>query len=346
MMNRRRFYRQLALAAAATTTLGFRTTTTERAAARLRRPPLLRAGDTVGLIAPGSAVGDLALQRAVNNLESLDLRVKLGAFVAEERGYLAGTDEQRLADLYAMFADPGVQGIWCVRGGYGCTRLLPRIDFRLIRKNPKVLVGYSDITALHVAIQQETGLMTFHGPVGTSEFTDYTRDYLRRAIFAEAATRPLTIPLSPENMAKTEPGYRLEVIRPGMASGPLIGGNLSLLTAMVGTDYEPQVKGKILFIEEVGEKPYRIDRMLTQLRQALPLEKAAGIALGIFNDCQPDEDDQSLTLMETLKDRLGDLNIPVVYGLSFGHIANMCTLPVGAPARLDAQRGLLTLTGG
>lgn len=344
MMNRRRFYRQLALTAAATAALGFRPVAEKTTAtARLRRPPLLREGDTIGLIAPGSPVGDLALQRAVNNIESLGLKVKLGAFVSMERGYLAGTDEQRLADIYAMFADPGIQGVWCVRGGYGCMRLLPRLDFRLIRKNPKVFIGYSDITALHLAIQQETGLMTFHGPVGTSEYTDYTRQYLRKVLFAGEASRPLTIPLSPENIANPEPGYRLEVIRPGLASGPLVGGNLSLLSAMVGTAHEPQVKGRILFMEEVGEKPYRIDRMLTQLRQALPLEKAAGIALGIFNDCQPDEDDLSLTLMETLKDRLGDLNIPVVYGLSFGHIANMCTLPVGAPARLDAARGLLTL---
>ena len=306
---------------------------------RTLRPPRLKKGDTVGLISPGSFVPDEGLQKAVARLEDFGLKVKPGANIRAERGYTAGTDEQRLSDLHAMFSDPGVSAVWCVRGGYGCSRLLPAIDYRLIRSNPKILIGYSDITALLQAIHSRTGLVGFHGPLGVSEFDAYSADHLHGVLMEGRV--PYTIAAAPPEEADPLPApYSL--VR-GTATGQLAGGNLSLLAAMAGTDYSPDFSGKIAFIEEVGEKPYRIDRMLTQLRQACHLDKAAGIALGVFNDCEPQEGDRSLSLKETLADRLGGLGIPVVYGLTFGHISRNCVLPVGIRSVLDTEQRTITL---
>ena len=337
-MHRRTFHRNLLAGLLSWPLFGFRQKA-ERSP-DLLRPKRLQPGDTIGLITPGSYLSDEGLGRAVRNLESLGFRVKLGEHISAENGFVAGTDEQRLADLHAMFADREVAGIWCARGGYGCTRLLPFIDYDLIRDHPKALIGYSDITALHVAIHQRTGLVTFHGPVGASELTDYTRDQFEAVLMEGRA--PYTIELSEDNLAKEADAYQPMVLNPGKARGVLTGGNLSLLAALCGTPDEPNFAGKLVFMEEIGEKPYRIDRMLTQLRQAAGIGAAAGIALGIFAGCEAGPDDRSLTLLETLQDRLGDLGIPVVYGLSFGHIEHMCTLPVGLPAELDT--GTLTLT--
>ncbi len=294
-----------------------------------RRPVLparLRVGDTVGLITPGSFLDDAGLEKAVTQVQGLGLRVKPGQYVRAERGFLAGTDSERLADLHAMFADREVKAIWCGRGGYGCGRLLPLIDLELIRKNPKVLIGYSDITALLNYISRETGLVTYHGPVASSAFPPYTQEGILNAVMEGRTLQP--IELSDATIDRF-------VIRPGMASGRLWGGNLSLLAAAAGTDYAPPIRDSLLFIEEIGEKPYRIDRMLTQLRQAWKLEEAAGIMLGTFADCEADAADRSLTLKETLIDRLGDLDLPVAYGFPIGHIDDMCTLPVGLTASMD-----------
>ena len=307
------------------------------------RPQLLAKGQTVGLITPGSYISDDGLETAVSNLENLGLNVKMGSHIRAERGFTAGTDAERLADLHSMFGDPQVDAIWCARGGYGCSRLLPYIDYSLIRKNPKALIGYSDITALHNAIFQKTGLISFHGPVGSSEQTEYTMAQLEAVLFE--GRMPYQIPLSSDNQAREESAYETRTITPGLAQGTLIGGNLTLLAAMAGTGYLPSVRNKIVFLEDIGEKPYRIDRMLTTLRQAWPLQQAAGLALGIFADCEPDEDDRSLSLADTLDDRLSDLGIPVVYGLSFGHIADQCTIPVGVSATLNATEQWLRLEG-
>jgi len=300
---------------------------------RLTVPPRLRAGDTVGLVTPGSYITDAGLEKAVVILESLGLRVKRGKHLRAENGFTAGTDAERLADLHAMFADPGVRAVWCARGGYGCGRLLPQIDYKLIRRNPKILIGYSDITALAIAITKETGLVTYHGPVASSDFTDFTLGHLRGAVLAGGQYLPVTRPAAtPEGSVYA--GY---TIRAGRATGPLWGGNLSLLAASAGTDYAPPVRGSLLFIEEIGESPYRIDRMLTQLRQAWDLRRCAGIALGVFRGCEANTDDRSLTLRETLTERLGDLGVPVAYGLPIGHIPEMCTLPMGVRAELDTE---------
>ena len=302
---------------------------------KLLRPDRLRPGDTVALISPASFAEDDAVERAYRNLEALGLRVRPGQFLRNERGYHAGTREQRYTDLHAAFADPTIKGVWCVRGGVGAAQLLPFLDFKTIRRNPKVFIGYSDITALHVAIQRETGLVTFHGPVASSEFTDYTQEQVRRVLFEP---EPELLIQRPDTYPTDETGYATHTFPgPTLAEGPLTGGNLTLLAAAAGTGYEPDLKGKLLFLEDVGERVYRIDRMLTQLRQAWDLGSLNGIALGIFADCQPPEGSRSLGLIECFQDRLGDLGVPLCYGLPIGHIDDMCTLPMGVRARLDTE---------
>ncbi len=307
------------------------------------KPKRLKKGETIGLITPGSYINDEGLQKAVTNLEGLGFQVKLAKNIRAERGFIAGTDAQRLADLHNMFLDKQVAGIWCARGGYGSGRLLPTIDYRLIKNHPKVLVGFGDITALLQGIYKETGLIGFHGPVGSSHFTDYTVEYLTKVLIEPR--EQLSIALSKENkvLAQTNKVFQTTTIRGGTAKGKLVGGNLSLLAPLAGTKYQPNIKGKLLFIEEIGEAPYPIDRMLTQLRQSYPLKAAAGIILGVFRGCEKKEGSRSLSLMDTLKDRLGDLNIPVFYGVAIGHIGDNLTLPIGGKARLDADSGMITL---
>jgi muramoyltetrapeptide carboxypeptidase len=307
------------------------------------KPARLRPGDKVGLITPGSYIPERTLEKAVNNIRTLGFNPVLSQNIRAKKGYIAGTDEQRLSDLHAMFSNPDIRAVWCARGGYGCTRLLPHIDYELIRRNPKIFIGYSDITALHLAIHQMTGLICFHGPVGGSDFTEYSVGHLK-AVLVEGRS-PYTIrTIASHGTVKYPDLYTSQVLRAGKVRAPLFGGNLSLLAAMAGTPFAFDATGKLVFIEDIDEKPYRVDRMLTQLRQSAKLDKAAGFALGIFNGCVPEPGDESLTLAETIADRFGDIRRPAVYGLTFGHIANQCTLPIGLEAELDAQALTITLT--
>ena len=308
---------------------------------KLIKPKQLRAGDTIGLVTPSSSITEEKLKKAIVNMKLLGLKVKLGKNIKAINGYLAGTDEQRLEDFHRMFADDEVDGIWCIRGGYGAARILPKVNYKLIKKNPKVLIGYSDITALLHAIHQETGLICFHGPVASSDFTPYTIQHLKGVLMNSKMSHHINY--ADDNNAFTDIGYRTKVLKAGKATGKLTGGNLTLLSSLVGTDYKLKAKGKLVFIEDIGEKPYRIDRMLTQLLQGTDLEKAAGIFLGVFEDCQANEDERSLSLMETFQDRLGHLDIPIIYGLSFGHIKNHFTIPMGIEAELDTKLKSLTL---
>ena len=309
---------------------------------KIIKPKRLKVGDTLGVIAPASALSEKTVTRAIENLTNLGFKIKLGKNVRAQNGYLAGTDAERLEDLHWAFSDPEVDAVWCIRGGYGATRLLPKVDFKLIKKNPKIFIGYSDITALHVAIFQKTGLVTFHGPVGTSDYTDFTKPNVWNLLTNPTPQYQL---INAEINAKNESNlFKTEVITAGKCRGQLIGGNLSLLSAMDGTPFAlDNLKGKILFMEDIDERPYRIDRMLTQMLQSHDLSKLAGIALGIFEGCNPKTDENSLSLMDCLKDRLGNLGIPVIYGLSFGHISNQYTLPVGIEADMDTETGILTL---
>jgi muramoyltetrapeptide carboxypeptidase len=297
------------------------------------KPKRLSPGDTIGVIAPASP-GDSAVNAAgIKWLEEQGFKVQLGATVDQTLGYFSGSDALRAADINAMFASPEIDGIICLRGGYGTMRLLELLDYPNIRSHPKVFVGYSDITALHTSIGQHTGLVTFHGPMVSSDMgkglSDYTWDYFSRSI---TTTRPLgpivNPPLSPPPI----------FLVPGLTQGYLTGGNLSLIVSTLGTPYEIDTRGKILCLEEVSEAPYRIDRMLTQLRLAGKLQDAAGIIFAVCTDCEADDDDPpTFTLEEVLQDRLGDLNKPVLYHLHFGHTADKATLPLGVMAVLGNQ---------
>ena len=307
------------------------------------KPSRLKPGDTLGLIAPGSYISEDELKDSIENLEKLGYKVLYNDRILSKTGYLAGTDESRAEELNSMFADKKVNGIICARGGYGCSRILPLLDYELIKNNPKILIGYSDITALLNAIYSETGLVTFHGPVGISSFNDFSVTY-----FNEVLVHPekdLVLISAKGEDEKDNNG--IKTIVSGKAVGELVGGNLSVLNSLIGTKYDFNGEGKIIFLEEIGEEPYRIDRMLTQLIQSGKFEKAAGIAMGVFKDCEPKEKDPSsstsFSLLEVLFDRLSSFNIPVIYGLSFGHIKNKFTLPVGIKAELDTVSQTITL---
>lgn len=307
---------------------------------KIIKPKRLSQGDTVGVIAPSSGLSAEDFDKALQNLSDLGFKTKVGKYARARNGFLAGTDKERLEDLHWAFSDSEIKAVWCVRGGYGASRILPFIDYNLIGKNPKIFIGYSDITAPHLAIFQNTGLVTFHGPVGTSKPTDYTKDHVLNTL--TNPTENYKIELSEYNKSQESNLFKTEIITKGTARGELIGGNLSLLSALAGTPYAlKNLKGKILFIEDVGEQPYRIDRMLTQIRQSVDLKSLSGIALGVFEDCNP-KDKTTQTLLEVLKDRLGDLGIPVIYGLSFGHIRDQFTLPLGIKAELDTENAAIT----
>ena len=306
---------------------------------KVLKPARLSVGATIALIAPCSPPSDEKLDKALANLTTLGFKIAEGKSLRARLGYLAGSDQERLADLHWAFQDPTIDAVWCVRGGYGASRLLPNIDYKLIRKHPKPFIGYSDVTALHLAIQARTGLVTFHGPVAAADLPDNTLNHFRAIVMEGVDHHVIAAPT--EDFPGVE--YQPFTITPGNASGVLTGGNLALLSALAGTPFAPVFKEKIAFIEDVGEQPYRLDRMFTQLLQATDLSKAAGIALGVFNECQPKPDSPSLSLPDTLRDRLCSLGIPVVYGIPFGHVTYQATLPYGIRATLDASAQTLTI---
>lgn len=309
----------------------------------LIKPPRLRRGDLVGLVAPGGYTSDAAIEKAVKHIESLGFRVKQGAWLREVWGNYGGTVAARIADLHGMFRDPEVNAVWAIRGGSGCISLLNHLDYALIRANPKVLLGYSDITALHLAIRRHAGLVTFHGPVASSTPSPYSDGHLLSVLMEP---RPhYTIAMAPENAerARAEPHYAVRTVHGGVATGPLMGGNLSLVSALAGTPYAADWRSGILFIEEVNEEPYRIDRWMTQLDLAGGFDKAAALMIGICENCGPQGEGSSLTLDETLDVHLQPLHVPAVTGYSFGHIRHQFTIPLGIRARLDTQAQTLTL---
>lgn len=305
------------------------------------KPKRLRPGDTIGIIAPASP-GDPQLAAAgAGWLEEHGFTVRTGLTVDKEWGYLSGTDAERAADINAMFASADIDGIVCLRGGYGTMRLLDLLDYDTIRAHPKVFVGYSDITALHLSIGQRTGLVTFHGPMVSSDMgkglSEHTWNYFSRAV---AAPEPLGPVVNPPDLPA--PAFLV----PGKAEGFLTGGNLSLIASTLGTPYEIETRGRILCLEEVGEVPYRIDRMLTQLLLSGKLQEAEGIVVAECAGCDPAPTDESsdFTVEEVLRDRLGSLHKPVLYRVHFGHTAEKATLPLGVTALLDFQKGGLFIT--
>ncbi len=247
---------------------------------------------------------------------------------------MSGTDKERTEDLIEMFERDDVKGIVCARGGYGCARILPLLNYDLIRKNPKVLIGYSDVTALLYGLYQKAGLVAFHGPVGISTFNDYSVNSFKKVLMNPDSTNLFENSTSGDD----ENVYGVTTIVKGKEKGRLVGGNLSIMVSLIGTEYDLDYAGKIIFIEEIGEEPYRIDRMLTQMIQADKFKNAAGIMMGIFDKCESKEKNpsygKSFNLMEVLMDRLSSLKIPIVYGMSFGHVKDKFTIPFGALAEL------------
>jgi muramoyltetrapeptide carboxypeptidase len=308
------------------------------------KPRALRPGDTVALVAPASYTFDLwRLDDAAARIEALGLVAKFGKHVRGRRGFLSGTEEERLEDLHAAFEDPTVAAVFCLQGGYGTPRLLDRLDYDLIRANPKILIGYSDITGLHLAIGKKTGLVTFHGPNALGHWTERTIELMKKTLFVP---EPIGVVTNPEEKDAMNPEYRLRTVAPGTARGRLVGGNLTLISATMGTPYEIDTRGRILLLEDIGEAPYRIDRMLVQLKLAGKLQQAAGIVFGTCTDCGTNQSsfELSLSLSEILDELLGSLGKPVMAGLLFGHTREKATIPFLVEAELDAAARKLTLT--
>ena len=299
-------------------------------AASRQKPRALSPGDCIGILGPASTAENTDFSRAVAWLHKLGYRTKLAPSATAEWGYFAGTDSQRAADINAMFADDSVQAILCLRGGYGAQRVLDRLDYAMIAKHPKLFIGYSDVTALHTALGQRSGLVTIHGPMLTSfkgEFTEYTGSHFSQGLTSRQAIGEVV----------AADGKKLQTIVAGSSDGILIGGNLSLLSAMEGTAFASDGQGAILFIEDVGESVYRIDRMLQQLWQSGLLQQVNGIVYGTFYQCGKDAHPGDFTLDEVLSYYGRLAGVPVIKGLSAGHGPDNMFLPLGVHARLQAD---------
>jgi muramoyltetrapeptide carboxypeptidase len=286
------------------------------------KAPRLQPNQTVGVIAPSSPVSQSEISQGLRLLESFPLKIKPGVHLFDGLSYLAGSDHDRVSDLHQMFSDPDIKAIFCARGGYGSARLLNKIDFNLIRKNPKIIVGFSDLTALIIALYKQSGLITIHGP--TLSDLPKSKNWLNLSGL-------ITSPHRPQIFFKQG-----KIINKGKAKGILLGGNLSTLCSLLDTPFLPPFEGVVLFLEEKGESPYRLDRMLTHLLLSDRLDQLSALVMGEIEDCGEKEIINSL-----LEERLGGLNIPVVTGLPVGHGAENISLPLGIPALLDTERMLL-----
>lgn len=312
---------------------------------RLIKPPALKPGDTVSCITPSTFVANPESKlQAERIITALGLKPKFGRNTGKRWGYLGGTVDERVADLHEAFRDPETKAVFCVRGGYGAAMLLDRLDYNLIRRHPKILLGYSDITALHLAIHQTARLVTLHGPTVLDPFNQFTYNLLRRALFE---AKPLGELKNPPESNPLRPLHPVRTLRGGQATGPLIGGNLTLISTTMGTPWEIRTEGRILFLEDVAEQPYSMDRMLTQLRLAGKFNGIRGLMLGECSDCRPREFrpafESTLSLPEVYDHVLADLEVPVVSGLVFGHTEDQFPLPLGVDATLDADRATITV---
>lgn len=313
---------------------------------KTRKAVRLQPGDKIGITTPGFLISEEGAQQAIENITKLGFEPIYTNMLGGKNGYFCGTDKERADELNAMIKDPEIKGIIFARGGYGCARILDMIDYKALKKNPKVIMGFSDITALINAINQKTGLVTFHGPIARTLHGDYNIEQFSNVVLNP--TSEYVIESTEEDLLKAEEDkiYERYVITQGKAIGELVGGNLTLICSMMGTPYEIDMKGKIVMIEDVGEEPYRIDRMLTQLIASGQLSKAAGIVFGISDGCERSEKSSapnSFTLREVIEDRIKPLDIPAVHGLSFGHVDNNFTFPIGIKAELDTDSMTITL---
>jgi muramoyltetrapeptide carboxypeptidase len=333
MINRREFLSAVGAAGlAATATRG-------SANEALIKPPRVRPGDRVGLVSPATAAfGTESTRIWVDALESLGLDVVLGDHYFDQHGYFAGEDEARASDINAFFRDPTIKMIFA-RGGWGAPRLLPLLDYDMIRENPKVLLGYSDATALITAVHVKTGLVTFHGP---SPLNVFSAEHFRRVIMNGEHYKLSNPTFITENtLVQTE--NLIQTISGGKASGPILGGNLSLLTAVTGSGYLPDFEGSILFIEDVDEAVYRVDRMMTELALSGVLNKIRGFVFGRCTECGPGSGYGSLTMEQMVAEHIRPLGIPSFSGTMIGHIDEQFTIPLGIEVEIDADAGTIEL---
>jgi muramoyltetrapeptide carboxypeptidase len=333
---RRQFLRMATLASFAVPALkipapGF----PEQSTLPLIKPKALKSGDTIAISSPAGAVwDDLQTEKFVSILTQLGFKIKRGGTLISKFGYFAGDDNFRAEELNGFFLDPEVNAIFCMKGGWGCARLFDKLNFEVIKNNPKVIMGFSDITSLLIAIYAKTGLVTFHGPVGNSSWNDFTLDYFKRLLVDKS--KVIYLPTEKEE-------DKCVRINGGKTNGILIGGNLSVLASIIGSGFLPDWKEKILFLEEVKEEPYRIDRMLTQLKLAGVLECVKGIVIGKCVKCIAEEPQKAFTYEQVLEQHIKPLGIPAFYGAMIGHIENKFTLPIGIEAEMDADAGTLNL---
>ncbi|MGB9912210.1 MAG: S66 peptidase family protein [Candidatus Kapaibacteriota bacterium] len=306
----------------------------------MTKPSALRMNDFVGVIAPGSAVPSPDdLFRANEIIAKMGLRAKFGKSIAKGTNYRTRTVEERLNDLMEMFHDDDVRAVFCIRGGYGSGQLLDKIDYSVIRNNPKIFLGYSDVTALHISFNRYAKLVTFHGPVLLSTFTRYTFDSLSKILFGREKRPIVQNPVESETVRAT---HYIRTISSGKTEGKVVGGNLSIICSLLGTPFEYEFNDSILLIEDVQEEPYRVDRMLNQLRLAGVLQKVKGIGFGECIDCVANSQNVwDLSLGEVLDTYLSNLNKPVSYGLCIGHTADQATFAIGARAEFDSTIGIV-----
>ncbi len=296
----------------------------------MNRGKSLAKNDTIGVVAPASFAAAEKTAKAMAVLKNLGYRIRLGESYGSQWYSFAGTDQQRAADINQFFCDPAIDAILCLRGGYGSIRILDKIDCGIVKKNPKIFIGYSDITALHLLLNQQAGLITFHGPMPAANMADGFEPETQ--VSFEKSVCQGVQPFIIDNPANKP----LLTLRGGKTEGVLTGGNLQTLVSIIGTPYEPDLEGKILFIEEVNEVTYHIDRALSQFILSGKLNRVKGIILGDFKDCNPDSP-EDMPLMEVFEDRLGNLGVPVIYNLQSGHCQPKVTLPLGAMIAIDAD---------
>ena len=307
-------------------------------------PQGLKEGDTVGVVSPSSAIFETEpYEIAKENLEAMGLKVKFGEFVKGRYGHLAGTDEERAEELNEMFRDENIQAVMALRGGSGAARILDKLDYETIKNNPKIFIGYSDITALHLAIYEKTGLVTFHGPLAVSTWNSFSFDYFKRLLFDKEKITFTNPTDKGDNLVQIE--NRIRTIREGEATGRLIGGNLSVLTGIMGSEYFPSDwEGNILYLEDVGEQIYAVDRMMSQLQLGGVLDKISGFVFGKCTSCNPGGSGYgSLTMEEVIDHYIKPLNIPAFSGAMIGHIDDNVTIPNGLEAKINATKGSIEL---
>ena len=298
-------------------------------------PPRLNKGDKVAIMGMAGALRDITyIETFKTILTNLGFNVVLGKTLTKVVGYLSGSDDERAGEFNAFIADESIKGIFFIKGGWGCGRVLDKIDYNQVKSTPKIIIGFSDITSLLCAIHQKTGVVTFHGPVGNSSW-----DQFSSTAFSEIVCNG-GLDFDATEKTQIQP---LKTLHNGVAKGPLVGGNLTVFCSLLGTPYFPDCTGKILFLEETHEEPYSVDRLLNSLRLAGVFNEISGLIFGQFNDCLPEKPQESFLLEEVVNQHVAGLDIPILWGAPFGHVKEKWTLPIGVEAILNTESLTLKL---